>query len=181
MKFPLSSRAFTLPELIVVIAIIAILSTLGFITYTQHTSKVRDAARSSDVKNIGKTLAIYKASRATYPSPSDSVDITYSGATVWTQWVFWKDTQAETGKIFGDLQDPLYKNKYTYSTTTNRKEYQLSAVFENEDVASGFVAWSSNHNIVSGIYPPSLIETAHAAVLLALQNFLQLFGLMLQI
>lgn len=163
MKFPLSSRAFTLPELIVVIGIIAILSTLGFITYTQHTSKVRDAARSSDLKNIGKTLALYNASRASYPSPSDAINITYSGATVWSQWVFWKKTQAETGKIFGDLQDPLYKNQYTYSTTANKKEYQISAIFENEDIASWLVSWVRNQSLISSFTAPNIIETAHAS------------------
>jgi len=38
----------------------------------------------------------------------------------------------ETGKIFGDVQDPKYKNLYTYSVTENKREYQLAAMFENQ-------------------------------------------------
>lgn len=161
MRYKSSFRAFTLVELIVVIWILSILWTLGFISYTSHTSKVRDAARAADINNIGKTVALYKAERAKYPIPTNGINITYSWAVVWTQWVFWKDSQRETGKIFGDLSDPKYWNQYTYSTTVSQKEYQLSAVFEHEENASWIVASSSNHNIIS--FTPSVLPQAHAA------------------
>ncbi|MDA9129090.1 fibrinogen-like YCDxxxxGGGW domain-containing protein [Candidatus Gracilibacteria bacterium] len=122
---------FTLVELIVAITIMAILSTLAFISLTRYNSQARDAARGTDIKSITTVLNLNKVRNLDFPDPTDSVNITYSGATVWTQGVFGPDTTRQTGKIFGELKDPLYGNYYSYSVTNNKKEYQLGVVYEN--------------------------------------------------
>jgi len=134
----------TIPELLVVTTIIWILSTIGFVSFSKYNSQARDTTRSTDIKNISRVLDLHNTTVWRYPVATDSVDITYSGAIVWSQWIFGKDTAAETWKIFGDLVDPAYWNGYTYSTTINRKEYQLAAVFENENIASELVAMNFN-------------------------------------
>lgn len=130
-----NKKGFTIPELLIAITILSILSTIAFISYTGYSARVRDTARISDIKNITKILDLFKLDTAKFPNPTDGVDITHSWALVWTQWVFWKESANETRKIFGDLRDPLYDNSYSYSTTSNRKEYQISAIFENEEKA----------------------------------------------
>ena len=47
-----SPRAFTLIELIVVVTILAILGSIGFITMTGYLAGARDSARLSDMNNI---------------------------------------------------------------------------------------------------------------------------------
>lgn len=157
MKITLSSQRnwFTIPEMIVVISVIAILSTIAFVSFAKYNAQARDVARTTDIKNISQVLRIYKASRTRYPVTTDPINITYSWATVWSQWVFWTDTVNETGKISGDLIDPQHGNQYTYSVTENRKEYQLAAVFENPQTAADLV--TGNFDI------PNFIASTYAA------------------
>jgi len=155
MKYQSAKKWFTIPELLVVATIISILSTIGFITYSKYTSQARDSVRSSDLKNITRILTLHESRISQYPQASSGVAITYSGATLWTQWTFWKETVRETWKIFWDLTDPLHKNEYSYSVTNNQKEYQLSAVFESVE--------SSTNLIASNVSLPSLYETSYAA------------------
>lgn len=56
---------FTLVELLVVVAIIAILSIIGFAIFTDNLKKARDATRRSDIDAIGSALeAHYKVGGA---------------------------------------------------------------------------------------------------------------------
>ena len=123
--------AFTLVELLVGITVITILATLAFISLTRYNSQARDAVRGSDVKNISTILNLNNVRNREFPQPTNGIDITYSWATVWTQWVFGSETIRETGKIFWELKDPLYGNHYSYSVTNNRKEYQLWVYYES--------------------------------------------------
>lgn len=127
-----NKKGVTLIELLVVISLGAILSSVAFFAYTGYTSDARDTKRKSDLNKVETVLQLYRNFKWAYPSVTDPVDITYSGATVWTQGVFGDLSQRITGKVFGDLEDPQHGNKYTYSTTANLKEYQIAARFEGE-------------------------------------------------
>ena len=61
-------KGFTLIEILVVIAIIAILSTVGISVYTQTQRLARDAKRKSDLKQIENALVLYYQDFKTYPS-----------------------------------------------------------------------------------------------------------------
>lgn len=63
----LKSRGFSLVELLVVISIIAILSTVGFTTYTQAQVVARDSRRKEDLKAIQGALESYYQVNRTYP------------------------------------------------------------------------------------------------------------------
>lgn len=128
--------AMTLVELIISISILSILSTIGFISYTQYNSKTRDTVRTNDLKSIERVLSLHQSRNLTYPLPTDAITISHSWATFWTQWVFWKETVVQTGKILWELRDPRYNNQYTYSVTANRKEFQLWALYENDVLSS---------------------------------------------
>lgn len=155
MKIQGYTKAFTLPEMLVWLTIIAILSTIGFISYSTYTSKSRDTARSTDLKNITTILSLNKTRSAAYPTPTQGIDVTYSGAIVWTQGVFGIDTMRETGKIFWELRDPKYGNQYTYSVTANKKEYQLWAVFEREESPIALLGYQWGY--------PQIFQEAYAA------------------
>lgn len=65
-------RGFTLVELLVVVAIIAILSVIGLTIFTSAQSNARDARRKSDVDAIANALETNKpVASIYYKSPSD--------------------------------------------------------------------------------------------------------------
>lgn len=78
-------RGFTLVELVVVVTIIAILGTIGFLAIGGYSSKARDSARVGDIAQVAKSLDLSVVTAGTYPIPDNSFAITYSGGTVWNQ------------------------------------------------------------------------------------------------
>ncbi len=60
-------QGFTLVELLIVIAILAILSTLGVTNFQSARIKARDLARKSDLQTIAKSLEAYVNDHRSYP------------------------------------------------------------------------------------------------------------------
>lgn len=58
-----NKKAFTLVELIIVITILVILATIWFINFWNYWSQARDSLRKSDLKNIEKSINLYKAEK----------------------------------------------------------------------------------------------------------------------
>ena len=130
-------RGFTLIELIVVIAIIGILSSLGIGSYLTVKVKARDALRKSDLAQLRTALELYRSDQGTYPpTPLPSCGSALSVAT--------------TTYIQKVPCDPKTKSSYSYSTTGTT--YQLVTCLETisdsqKDVAnvapcSGTTNWS---------------------------------------
>ena len=73
-------RAFTLVELIIVIAIIAILAVTAFLLLTKWLAESRDTRRLSDLNTIENALTIYMAdgTNTTYPTPTDVQTYSYA-------------------------------------------------------------------------------------------------------
>lgn len=61
----LGSRGFTLVELIVVITVLAVLATVGFVSMGGYSKDAREAAREYDTSLIGKAIATQSALGAT--------------------------------------------------------------------------------------------------------------------
>ena len=133
----ISTSAFTLVELLVVIAIIGILSTLSVVALNSARSKARDARRLSDVKQIGMALEMYLDTKGVYPETpvlSDNGVITglclsdlgissTCGADVYLQKI---------------PAGPKKNENYTYFSLHNQSDYRVN--FELENNNSGYTA-----------------------------------------
>jgi type II secretory pathway pseudopilin PulG len=123
---------FTLVELIVVITILSVLSTIWFVSFTWYWISARDSVRLADIHSIQKSLWIYKLKNSRYPIPEDKVDVTASGITLNYQWYAGKQVLWSIWVHWGWV-DPLTQEYYTYATNANRVKYQLLSYFEKEE------------------------------------------------
>jgi len=128
-------RAFTFIELLVVVTIIAILSAIGMVSFTNANRNARDAKRKADLESIRQALVLYRSDNSCYPTGTsdDSIDavktILLNG---YISSPFPVDPQSTQGK------------KYTYSTsgavtvtcadgtTTGMSGFSLSTTLEKD-------------------------------------------------
>jgi len=68
-------KGFTIIELLVVLAVIALLSGLSLTFFGSSSIKARDARRESDIKEIQKALGLYVTNIGTYPVCQTEVQI----------------------------------------------------------------------------------------------------------
>jgi prepilin-type N-terminal cleavage/methylation domain-containing protein len=64
-------KAFTLIELLISISILAILSTIAYISISSGIKTTRDSSRIASLVNIEKALSIYQLQAWKYPSPEN--------------------------------------------------------------------------------------------------------------
>ena len=71
---PMNNRAygFTIVELLIVIVVIAILATLGFLSYTNIQQRAHNTQIISAVNAYQKALQLYASEKGTYPVSSDA-------------------------------------------------------------------------------------------------------------
>ncbi|NDK09277.1 BspA family leucine-rich repeat surface protein [Candidatus Gracilibacteria bacterium] len=129
--FKLTKQAFTLVELIVVITILAILGTIGFISLQGYSLSARESTRISDLATIQRALEFFQTTEGYYPEPTDFIEVTYSGSLAWKQGIFGDDTRNTVQRISETPTDPLLNSPYAYSTTNTRQEYELGAISES--------------------------------------------------
>lgn len=131
-------KGFTLVELIVVITILSILATIGFIYVNGNLWEARDAKRISDIENITGALELYITDNGILPDPSEFVNITYSGATAWKQGTFGESVIIDMKSLWSDIPvDPLFENEFSYSVTSTNREYQIATIRENLEEEAG--------------------------------------------
>ncbi len=127
---------FTLVELIVVITILAILGTIGFLSVGGYSSRARDSARVGDTAQVTKSLDLAIVTSGSYPVPDNSFAVTYSGGVVWNQGTIGSNVmQYFKGTISGGginkkPVDPLSNTEYVYSSLAEGKAYQIKADYE---------------------------------------------------
>jgi prepilin-type N-terminal cleavage/methylation domain-containing protein len=71
-------KAFTLVELLVVIIILTILATIGFVSLSGYTQNTRDSVRLSDLSSATKQLIIYQTKNNSLPIPQDVKNVIFS-------------------------------------------------------------------------------------------------------
>jgi prepilin-type N-terminal cleavage/methylation domain-containing protein len=62
-----SKTGFTLIELLISVAILAIISSIGFVTYTQSQITARDSKRKQDLRSISVALELFYQRNGRYP------------------------------------------------------------------------------------------------------------------
>lgn len=125
-----------------VIVILAILSTIGFLSIGGYSSRSRDSQRISDIAQISKSLDISIISASNYPTPDNSFLVSYSGGTVWTQGtlgntaITYLHNTISGGGLNTKPIDPLKKTEYIYSSLAYGKAYQLKTEYEGDLLAT---------------------------------------------
>jgi len=118
-----NKKAFTLVELIVVVTILWILSTIWFVAYSGYLVWVRDTNRTSQLKSISDWLELYRT-KHNLPLPDDYVEIKANGDVIAYQWYAWKNV-LESIEYTSEWVDPKDKTYYSYYLTKDKKYYQL--------------------------------------------------------
>jgi prepilin-type N-terminal cleavage/methylation domain-containing protein len=119
-------KGFTLVELLVVITIIGILSSLGLSTFTTAQIKSRDAKRKAHLRQMADTFEAYFNDYKKYP---DSADGSIDGFAWGSEFV---DAQG-TVYMVKLPTDPVANLTYYYESLEAGKKFQLYAYLENTE------------------------------------------------
>ena len=120
-------RGFTLIEVLVAVTIIAILTSIGVVSYSSVNKRSRDAKRKGDVEQLRSALEMYRADNSYYPN-------TGSGS--------WADASGLSTVLVSTYlpaipSDPKSSQTYRYEATNlsggNYYGYCMSALIESED------------------------------------------------
>lgn len=136
-----SSRVsgYTLVELIVVMTIIVIFSSVAFSGYISYLSSARDSKRISDLATIKSALNGYsQKNNGVFPSVVTSSGIIYSGS-ISSPLAYQSFMTADFLSAIGisqNLQDPRSQNFYTYSVQNGNLAYQIAATLESSTSVS---------------------------------------------
>ena len=166
-KHKLTDKAFTLVELLVVISIIGVLSSVVFASLGNTKIKARDAERKSDLKQIATALELYYADHGTYRisgyGGSGGLGVgwfNYSNGTSYPASI--AQGLVDNGLTGSIIIDPSGRttapNAYMiYATTVNGEwRYTLWANLENpsaDDLATQSSCILSNYDNYSLSYP----------------------------
>lgn len=123
------NKGFTLVELIVVITILAILATVGFISFQWYASQARDSTRLHNISVITNALEYYRVGWSQYPTPDNAINITLSGTVVGIQWDAWEKVLWTIG-ITAWWLDPVDGDYYSYFLSGDNT--QVLAFMEND-------------------------------------------------
>lgn len=105
---------FTMIEILVVVAIIALLTTIGILSFAQVNKRARDGKRKADLEQVRSALVLYRTDTGTYP-----VSLNWSTMSPITTYV--------SGT---SIRDPLASPNPQYSYTSDGSTFNLCATLE---------------------------------------------------
>lgn len=124
---------FTLVEILVVLTIIAIVSSMGLFAYWKHATEARNSARLSSINSIKTWIDNYLIKNKKIFDPSNHIEIKNWNQTISKQGYFGQEL-ANTSDIEGDFLDPLTKAWYLFSITKNATKYSLQYNIEENKI-----------------------------------------------
>ncbi len=125
-------------ELIVVITILAILGTIGFLSIQGYSASARDGSRISNLSGLQKGLVLWKVVAGTFPMPENAMTLTASGVVIGYQGSA-LDRTASLAKLSpGSTRDPSDTGMYTtYAVNAGQTKMQAMVFLEDGSKASG--------------------------------------------
>ena len=137
-------KGFSLTEIILVVSIIMILTSIGIASYSSHTKTARDSSRIKQSQEIADAFQVYGLTKK-LPQPDDAVSILVNGEVIWYQWYAGEDIMDKID-YYGWWLDPIdknYKNRrkqnpFTYYMTKDFRHAQLMVFLEDTENISFF-------------------------------------------
>ena len=123
--------AFTIVEFVVALTIMAIISTLGMISYFSFVSDSRDSVRLTDMHNMVSLMSISEVKTWEFPVVSNPIEVLFEGKEIWQEGFFWEESMQDVRALTEIPQDPLTWEYYSYSLSWRAWEFQISWVSEN--------------------------------------------------
>ena len=123
---------FTLVELIVVVSILTILSTIWFVAYSWYLWWVRDVNRVWQLQWVADAVKLYNT-RYALPIPEDYVEIKSTDTIIWYQWVIWEKTLNLIDYQW-EWIDPKYDEYFTYRTNKNSNNFAVMTYLEEQKI-----------------------------------------------
>jgi prepilin-type N-terminal cleavage/methylation domain-containing protein len=125
---------FTLIEMLIVIAIIAILSAVVLTGVNGFQASARDTARIGDMKNIQDYLELYFNKCGYYPGSLNTSGVCVSGAPDKTKWSDFAAEMTEAGGIATQFpSDPVSGREFCYGVSPDGLSYVLGTVLETDN------------------------------------------------
>lgn len=125
----LKNKGFTLIEVLVVVAIIAILSSVIIIGLGPTRQAGRDARRISDLRSVQHALELYFNKCGAYPSSTEGC----SGTTAITSWATLETAVSNVISTTTFPYDPLAGGTYYYAKSPSGNSYALGALLEDSN------------------------------------------------
>jgi general secretion pathway protein G len=118
-------QGFTLIEILIVVAIIAILASVVLIGLGPTQQQGRDARRLSDLREVQTGLELYYNEKGVYP------DCTGNGATCWGTMSTALTTASPSIGVTQVPNDPSSGRSYYYNSFNSDATYVIGATLEN--------------------------------------------------
>jgi len=125
---------FTLVELIVVVTILVVLSTVWFISYESYLVDTRDSKRLSQMNNLRDALRL-SITKWKLPFPDDGIELRQDGVVYAYQWYAWESV-LESISFSQNTIDPLDDVYYHYLLIKNQVDFQLLWYLEKDPLES---------------------------------------------
>ncbi len=145
----LNKKGFTLVELLIVVSIIGVLTTLLMANFIGVRQRARDAQRKSDLRQIQSALELYRADQGSYPTTSslsgpNSVGNCDSGTSIKSPNNCSVSTYMTT--VPKDPMGSLYFNSGNYYFSGDGTTYTLGACLENASDSQGTLSSPSGND-----------------------------------
>lgn len=139
-------KGFTLVELLVVIAVLGLLSSIIMVNIKKARINSRDMKRVVEIRQIVKALEAYYLDNSQYPLHSR-----YSGSQNWLEVIDDLYNGGYFGSRYPEIQDPLYPDRsYEYMISFDGQDFRIRVHLEdlNNPILSG--------SMDGPFYPPEL-------------------------
>lgn len=143
--FKKNKNWFTVVEIVVVITILVILSTIALVSYNWSLNSSRDTKRVSDLMLISNSLELFsKTHNNLFPLATTKTTILYISGSTLTGWYLqdFDTTLIDTGVTLNQLPvDPMLKSYYIYGVSSDYKKYEIASRLETNDNGQAVKTW----------------------------------------